>query len=207
MTTKLERLLPQFYAEMHARGAFKGDSWEPHLFAFSEFLAAEDERARHTVLDFGCGPAGGLAATALFDHRVVPYDPYVEAYAADPWGRPLTAFFSCDVFEHLPLGALRDLLRRLCKHAGLAKVFVALATRHATKTLPNGLNAHLTVRPPEWWQGLFDGLLGPHFDTAFARADLAAGACVFAFNRRPPPADAEVKEDPDRADRQPLRGP
>ena len=34
-------------------------------------------------------------------------------------------------------------------------VFATAAVKEAGKTLPNGLNAHATVRPQEWWNELF----------------------------------------------------
>ena len=34
-------------------------------------------------------------------------------------------------------------------------VFATAATKPAGKVLPNGMNAHATVKPKEWWQELF----------------------------------------------------
>ena len=35
-------------------------------------------------------------------------------------------------------------------------VFATIALYPAGKTLPNGENAHCTIRPPEWWKTLID---------------------------------------------------
>ena len=34
-------------------------------------------------------------------------------------------------------------------------VFATAAVKEAGKTLPNGMNAHATVQPEEWWRELF----------------------------------------------------
>lgn len=203
--TKLDAMLPGMYAEMHARGAFQGDAWEHRYFDLFSFLGGDAAGGvhKHTVLDFGCGPTGGLAGKrrhggvdnplALYDGVAVPYDPYVPEYAADPWKKPLTAFFSCDVFEHMPLHQIRDLVRRLCKHKTITHVLVSIATRPANKTLPNGLNVHITVKSPEWWQGFFDATLGTHFECTESVAYMATGDVVFGFVRKEtasaPPVD------------------
>ena len=195
--SKLEAMLPGMYAEMHARSAFKGDSWNRHFFELFRFFDIDNNLGKHTILDYGCGPTGGLAGPRVTEYgsgisdvlscyscKVVPYDPYVEKYSADPWHSPLTGFFSCDVFEHMPLPQLRELLRRLCKHSSITHVFIALSTRAANKVLPNGLNAHITQHSGDWWQGLFDGILGAHFDCQASRVYLQEGEAAYEFVRR-----------------------
>lgn len=191
--SKLTDMLPGMYAEMHAAGAFKGDSWRRHYDGLLRFLGGPREVAAHVVVDFGCGPAGGLAdpdaPARRMPKRVLPYDPYVKAYVSPPWKAQPTAFFSCDVFEHLPVEALRDLARQLCKARSVTRAYVVLATRAATKTMPNGVNAHLTVRPADWWHGFFDGAMGNHYRVDLATSDLAAGEAVFGLVRVALPAE------------------
>lgn len=182
--SKLEDLLPGMYREMHAAGAFVGNSWRLYFDEFKSFLyntgLHHDGPDYQRILDFGCGPTGGLQQHFS---DVVAYDPYVEKYADDPWKQPFDVFFSSDVFEHLPLGELRQLVRRLCKHATIQKIFVVISTRSANKFLPNGTNAHLTVRSAQWWHGFFDAQLGLHYDIVYARADMLAETCLFGFTR------------------------
>lgn len=178
--TKLEEMLPDMYRQMHNEGAFKGDTWTAHRQALNEFLAF---RTSGRILDFGCGPKGGLDAY-YGPMRVVSYDPYVAEYSEDPWNKDFDTFFSCDVFEHLQQDALLQLMRRLCKHTSLNFVFIALSTRPANKLLPNGLNAHLTIRTPQWWDGFFAASLGPHFVAEMQRVDLLRDDAVFAFARK-----------------------
>lgn len=182
MTDKLAKKLPDMYAELHARGAFKGDSWRPHLDRFHAFLGSASP-----VLDFGCGPKGGLAGDVQAHYEAVGYDPYVPYYADKPWARRFKAFFSCDVFEHLTLDYLHRLFGRLRDtQPELAKVFVALSTRPANKTLSNGLNVHLIVKPGAWWLGFMQAALGRDFAVVEAAEDLGRGEAVFAFARPNP---------------------
>jgi hypothetical protein len=41
-------------------------------------------------------------------------------------------------------------------------VFASIASFPAIKSLPNGENAHCTVRPPEWWAGLLHATAHRH---------------------------------------------
>lgn len=176
--TKLEEKLPEMYRQMHREGAFKGDSWRQHLDGLKGALAL---RPSGRILDYGCGPTGGLAK--YFGDVVISHDPYVEKYADDPWGKQFDVFFSSDVFEHLPLETLLQLVRRICKHKPIAIVYIALSTRHANKIMPNGLNAHLTVRSAQWWKGFFEGQMFPHFRFVKMEADLLREEATFSFTR------------------------
>lgn len=182
MNKKLDETLPRMYAELHAQGAFQGESWRVHLPAFHRFNGSGNNSP---VLDFGCGPRGGLAAEfpGHTPYVVIPYDPYVPQHAGDPWGQPFRTFFSADVFEHLPIHQLTSLLLRLRKRPALKRLFIALSTRPANKILPNGLNAHLTVQPAVWWEGFLQGAFAGHFDLKLATADLVTGVAVFGMER------------------------
>lgn len=178
--SKLEEQLPEMYRKMHRGGAFVGNSWEARLQNFKEFLAF---RESGRILDFGCGPTGGLAKH-FGDGLVVSHDPYVKEYEADPWNEKFDVFFSCDVFEHLTQEYLLQLTRRLCKHTSINLVFIVLSTRPANKLLPNGLNAHITIRTAQWWKGFFAAVLGPHFVPEMEKADLIHDEAIFAFARK-----------------------
>lgn len=174
--SKLDRLLPDLYRRMHAEGAFQGDMWLSHLDAFRAFW----DPANAPVVDFGCGPKGGMRQA--MGRAVVPYDPYVAAFAADPWKASPRTFFSVDVLEHLPVDRLRELLAVIAGST-VRQVFVVVSCRAANRVMPNGLNAHLTVRHVFWWAGFFEYALGDRFTRVIARHDLDRSDCLFAFNR------------------------
>lgn len=184
--TKLQTMLPDLNRELHEKKAFRGDSWERWQERFRQFVGfhySDDQRP--LVLDYGCGPSGGMAnASPAVPGSVVSYDPYVAAYSAYPWTPSPEVFFSCDVFEHMTTDELHRLFARI-RASVVSHLFVVLSTRPATKTFSNGLNVHLTVRPASWWHGLFVGAL-PAYQITQATADLMADEVVFTLSKTAP---------------------
>jgi hypothetical protein len=177
--TKLDDKLPTLYKELHANGAFQGLSCRDHVQDFKSFLTFRKSGA---VLDYGCGPLGGIKGHV--PSTVIPYDPYVPEFSADPWEKKFDVFFSSDVFEHIPEQQLYGLLRRLCKHRQIKLIFLVISTRHANKTFSNGVNVHLTVRSAEWWHGFLVGVLGLHFVPELIKVDGMNATCTFGFHRK-----------------------
>lgn len=176
---KLTTVLARSYRALHEADAFRHDGPPAHLDLFRALLADLGDTPR--VLDFGCGPRGGLAAVLP---GAVGYDPHVPGYQDDPWGRPYDAIYSADVLEHLTVADAGAFLDRVAA-AAPALVFLAIATRAAeAKQLDNGLNVHITVMPPAWWYGFAQARLHPDYATVLACGDLVRDECVLAFRRR-----------------------
>lgn len=98
------------------------------------------------VLDYGCG--AGTLKPALADYPVREFDPGI--IGKDGLPDPADLVVCSDVLEHIEphcLDAVLDHLFGLTRKA----CFAVIATRPAHKTLPNGRNAHLIVRPVKWW--------------------------------------------------------
>ena len=102
-----------------------------------------------TILDFGCGPLGGLVEK-LGTGSVISYDPYVPKVATPPWNRNFDVLFSSDVLEHLTLQDVRAFAKNV-RRSRPQFVFLNISTRRADKTFSNGRNVHLTVHPMNWW--------------------------------------------------------
>lgn len=192
---KLAANLPEYYREMHGKGLFLGDTWRAKLQLFTDFMATYGSLthggrltvADNTILDFGCGPQGGLSAldaTTLSGRKVIPFDPYVHRYAGEPWGKRFDTFFSCDVFEHLPTLDIFQAVVQFRKHIPVQRAFIVLSTRAANKCLPNGMNAHLTVKSADWWRGVFEVILGGHFDCPLCLVYPDEGSAAFGFTRK-----------------------
>lgn len=103
------------------------------------------------LLDYGAGKQRLKEAIEPRLKRQVNYRPYEPA---DPQccERPHPSqFVACvDVLEHIEpecLDAVLDDLKRVTKRAGVFTV----STVPAMKVLPDGRNAHLIVKPLEWW--------------------------------------------------------
>jgi hypothetical protein len=123
----------------------KGDKWGATVL---EMIAAH---GCESVLDYGCGQ-GTLAAklrtwTKTVDVR--EYDPAIKGKDALP--QPADLVVCTDVIEHIEPDRLDIVLAHLASLARKA-LFVVIATRPASKNLPDGRNAHLIVEDAAWWE-------------------------------------------------------
>jgi hypothetical protein len=108
-----------------------------------------------TVLDYGCGKSTLRQALQNFENGTVAadgnwqdYDPCIPG--KDTLPNPADLVVCTDVMEHIEedcLDAVLDDLRGLTKQ----RLFLSVATRPAQKTLQDGRNAHLIVKPAKWW--------------------------------------------------------
>lgn len=110
-----------------------------------------------SVLDYGCGK-GALAAA--LDFPIWEYDPCVPGKEAAP--RPAEFVVCTDVLEHIEPDLLPATLEDL-KRVTLDTGFFAIHTGPATKTLPDGRNAHLIQQNKDWWKAE----LTKYFDVLF----------------------------------------
>lgn len=153
-------LSEQVFLHMQPRGyGAKGGKWHVTV----RWLA--QQYGCYSVLDYGCG-AGGLA-TALVGSglSVREYDPAIPEKA----GRPIFAdLVACtDVLEHVEIEKLPNVLNHICALARKA-VFFVVALDDANKTLRDGRNAHITLRPSAWW----DAKMAEHHLRIVTPADL-----------------------------------
>jgi 2-polyprenyl-3-methyl-5-hydroxy-6-metoxy-1,4-benzoquinol methylase len=131
--------------ELHQKGNY-GISGAKYA---ADILRLTDAHGFRSILDYGCGK--GLLKKALDGHcsaPIVEYDPAFPEKADLP--KPADLVVCGDVLEHVEpecLEAVLDHIRDLAKRA----VFLVIATRHASKHLSDGRNAHLIVEPASWW--------------------------------------------------------
>ena len=111
---------------------------------YREISALMAETKSHTLLDYGCGKgemAKHLPATS--------YDPCVAEFSARPKPHDLVA--CCDVLEHVEPDLLTNVLVDIRNLANKG-MYLVISTRPAVKFLADGRNAHLIVKPMDWWQ-------------------------------------------------------
>jgi hypothetical protein len=169
------RRLVELYREMHQRGelmrgipaehTFPGKSLIPQAHHVRRLVQETNARC---ILDYGSGKGAQYRPMPLAQNgaerwpsmqeywsveRVVCYDPGYAPFSRLPSGC-FDGVVSTDVLEHCPEDDLEWIVAELFAFAARF-VFASVACHPAMKSLPNGENAHCTVRPPEYWQEIF----------------------------------------------------
>ncbi len=128
-----------------------------------------------TMLDYGCGKGQQykMRDMPMYDGSICPslqsfwkldsitcYDPAYPEFMTLPEGK-FDGVICTDVLEHCPEEDMPWILDTLFSYA-TKFVFATAACYPAKKTLPNGDNAHITLRPPQWWQQLLGVVAARH---------------------------------------------
>jgi hypothetical protein len=117
-----------------------------------------------TVLDYGCGGSDWLSAG--FDEETgqsaMEYFKLRNAYRYEPARdvderQTVDCVISFDVLEHIFVSDVPSVLRDMFSYATKLIAF-NVACYPAAAMLPNGENAHITVRHPVWWKGMIDSI-------------------------------------------------
>jgi len=169
------------YEHMSAHGyATSTDSATSHKYNNFELQYFKEElkpllKNINSILDYGCGESNwslsnfdtesGMSAQQYFSvPRVFYYEP---AKNLDERVKVDTVI-SFDVLEHIFLYDVPAVLRDIYSYANKS-VILNIAGYSARALLPNGENAHTTVRPLDWWKGMLDSICidYPHVTTHF----------------------------------------
>lgn len=140
------------YQQMHSDGKFKGLTTKKYA---DKIGAAIAETGCKTLIDYGSGKGMQYEKPSSL-HRIwgvarpTCYDPAVAGFSDYPI-RGADGVLCIDVLEHIPLEELAGILTNIFILAS-KMVFLAVSTRPARKTMPNGLNAHVTLGEPSWWR-------------------------------------------------------
>lgn len=173
--------LVAMYREMHFEGekflgippekTFPGQSLPPHAGRIKGYI---DKYGAKTLLDYGCGKGVQYKPTQVNvnDGRVfnsIPefwgvtvalYDPAYTPYSELPAGK-YEAVISTDVLEHCPEDDVDWIVEEIFGYA-TKFVYANVACYPASKRLPNGENAHTTIKPLEYWQAAFQKAAAKH---------------------------------------------
>lgn len=106
-----------------------------------------------TVLDYGCGKGTFKKASPSW-MAVHEYDPAIEGKETPQHAELVVC---TDVLEHIEPEHLDSVLEHI-RDLGESALFVISLSR-SNKNLPDGRNAHLIIKPKEWWVEK----LGEHF--------------------------------------------
>jgi len=103
-----------------------------------------------SVLDYGCGKA---SLSLHLPFTITSYDPAITKFAEEP--EPADVVVCVDVMEHVEepyVDVVLDHLKQLTRKVMLLHI----ALIPAKKQLPDGRNAHITLKPVEWWKEKID---------------------------------------------------
>jgi hypothetical protein len=168
------RELIALYREMHVSGArnltlapehtFDGKSLPRHALGIAALIQATGAR---TLLDYGSGKASkyeplpdaqGSAPmkgpSSWGDVRVTCYDPGHAPFSRLP-DEKFDGVICTDVLEHIPEEDIPWVVDQIFERASRF-VYASVSCYPARKSLPNGQNAHCTVKDPRWWKERFE---------------------------------------------------
>lgn len=144
------------------------DGYNNNLFNlknYKEFLKNTfHENKINSVLDYGSGRSdwndkgfdkdNNLSAKEYFNlDKVFQYEPTIYNTS-----KKITDCVLCfDVLEHIFISDLNKLVSDLYYHAS-SLLILQVACYEAKAKLPNGENAHITLRNPIWWKGFIDAV-------------------------------------------------
>ena len=168
--------LAVMYRQMHVEGerflgqppeqTFPGASLLPQAARVRRMI---ERSGAQNILDYGCGkgrqydlrevhiPGVEGVFESVQDYWEVDfvhcYDPSYAPFSALPEGK-FDGVICTDVLEHCPEPDMPWIVGELFAYASRF-VFANVACYPARKRLPNGENAHVTLKPAAWWGELF----------------------------------------------------
>jgi len=176
------RELHDLYRTMHEEGerflgvppekTFSGESLAPQCVHIKRLI---ERTGAQTVLDYGSGKGwqyesrrfsdgNGKQWPSVMDYwnvdEVVCYDPCYAPLSRLPEGK-FDGVICTDVLEHCPEEDMPWIVEEIFGYA-MRFVFANVACYPARKRLPNGENAHCTIKPVEWWARLIEGVAVRH---------------------------------------------
>lgn len=147
------------------RKTFSGNGCLKHARAI---VALSDAIGANNAIDYGAGKglqygktftneAGNeVTLEAALGYTVTKFDPAVPQFETPP-AAPADLVWCTDVLEHIPEEDIPFIVGELSRLA-IKGVFVTIGTYPAKKRLPNGENAHVCIKPEEWWAEQFKPL-------------------------------------------------
>jgi hypothetical protein len=151
-----------------AQKTFDGHSLKPQAPRIKRLI---DRTRAVRILDYGSGKgtqydAGQFVVEGqgqwdgILDYwdvdEVVCFDPAYPPYSRMPQDS-FDGVIATDVLEHCPEEDMPWIVEEMFGFA-TRFVYATIACYPAVKRLPNGENAHCTIKPPEWWDALFRGI-------------------------------------------------
>lgn len=124
---------------------------------YLSILACITDLKPEVVLEYGCGQSQLSEVLSDKVKSFVKYDPAIEEFKELSINQ-CDMLINTDVLEHIPESDLDDVLGHMKSLS--SKVFFNICTRPALEILPDGTNAHCTVKSPEFWRDKIEEIFG-----------------------------------------------
>jgi hypothetical protein len=166
--------LLSFYKQMAENGYNRNDGTfvekvysdaEPHKFAEQIKKIVEHFNAKN-CLDYGSGGSDLNKTKLVNGEKFIDYVGLNKIKSFEP-ARNKKKKDKCDivlcfdVLEHVFINDVPWVINDLFKYATKC-IVINVACYNAAALLPNGENAHITVRPPSWWLGQIECISSLH---------------------------------------------
>ncbi len=166
--------LLSFYKQMAENGYNRNDGTfvekvysdaEPHKFAEQIKKIVEHFNAKN-CLDYGSGGSDLNKTKLVNGEKFIDYVGLKKIKSFEP-ARNKKKKDKCDivlcfdVLEHVFINDVPWVINDLFKYAAKC-IVINVACYNAAALLPNGENAHITVRPPSWWLGQIECISSLH---------------------------------------------
>jgi hypothetical protein len=163
------------YRQMHSsEERYPGNTLKRYVGAIKRVI---NTHKIETIIDYGSGKGmlyenHDSFTEPLFNEKIVnikkywgvkkitPFEPALKDELLD---KKYNLVISTDVLEHCFVADIPWIVRQLFDLSDRA-VFVTVSCRFASAKLPNGEQAHSTMRAPWWWQGIFDTISNDYPD-------------------------------------------
>jgi hypothetical protein len=134
------------YRQIHAAGPYGKSSAKNLRFLRPEITLLKPR----SIIDYGCGQSRFLDELRLgYEVDLIRYDPAIPQFSRKPTIRA-DLLVNIDVLEHIEERDLDDVIDDL---ASLSRnAIIIIDTKPASTFLPDGRNAHVTIRPHLWWR-------------------------------------------------------
>lgn len=129
----------------------KDSSYERNLMPMYKTINSCINFKIESFLDYGCGKSN-LSEIMLSKKNIktYKYDPAIKEFSKLDKSLKVDLVANCDVMEHIPEHEIDQLLENISKISN--NIFFNIYLKEAETILPNGENAHCTVKPKYWWR-------------------------------------------------------
>lgn len=145
------------YEKIHAERSYGNTSVRNLRFIRPDIVMLQPQ----SVIDYGCGQSTLIDELKLgYQPELFRYDPAIPAHSTLP-DRKFDLLLNVDVLEHIEEHDLDKVLASM--RAACHNALIIVDLKEAALLLEDGRNAHVTIRPREWWAAK----IAQHFGTVY----------------------------------------